>query len=288
MDSEGAPAAATIAPSSSSTTTTSIPAHPLLTLQALNAGPSSSSSTSSSSLLVSAHAPSTNVASSSALPTPAPSTSASSAQGPENGGLVDEAMELESPHPFQAREERYDELCRSLNLDEETRKIGWSLLRRLTLKAGQQDEVRATTPPLPLHSCISVKIAPSSPIMTRSMCVLCVCRVCVCGHPGAVRAVHGRVCSLRGGHARAAHAGVHDLRRQLRLTHPAPARHPHSVILSRLPCAMSCVVCVCHVYRVRCRVVCCVRCRVCACAMVADVSCRRLCLASGWWISSTR
>lgn len=51
-------------------------------------------------------------------------------------------MELESPHPFQAREERYDELCRSLNLDEETRKIGWSLLRRLTLKAGQQDEER--------------------------------------------------------------------------------------------------------------------------------------------------
>lgn len=67
-------------------------------------------------------------------------------------------MELESPHPFQAREERYDELCRSLNLDEETRKIGWSLLRRLTLKAGQQDEVRtllytarSSTSSSPLH-----------------------------------------------------------------------------------------------------------------------------------------
>jgi hypothetical protein len=51
-------------------------------------------------------------------------------------------VEVESPHPFQAREERYDELCRSLNLDEQTRKIGWALLRRLTLKAGQQDEAR--------------------------------------------------------------------------------------------------------------------------------------------------
>jgi hypothetical protein len=51
-------------------------------------------------------------------------------------------VEMESPHPFQAREERYDELCRSLNLDEQTRKIGWALLRRLTLKAGQQDEAR--------------------------------------------------------------------------------------------------------------------------------------------------
>jgi hypothetical protein len=113
-----------------STAQVSSKGHPLLTLQALNAGPSP--------------VPTPTVTVDSERGAPSSHSTLTSASAAEGQGVDEDA------HPFQAhRQERYEELCRSLNLDEETRKIGWDLLRRLTLKAGQQDEV-----PFALDSCM--------------------------------------------------------------------------------------------------------------------------------------
>lgn len=126
------PYSASTSATSTTPSTTSVvkpppPPHPLLTLQALTPSAATTTTTSSSATLP--------------TPTVKVETAPGSATADDSEG---------APHPFQARKERYDELCRSLNLDEETRRIGWSLLRRLSLRSGPQDEV-GDPDPIPLY-----------------------------------------------------------------------------------------------------------------------------------------
>lgn len=148
--------------------------HPLLTLQALTP---STAAVNAVQVVISAPPHQTSASGNSAGSTDEENPTATGGEG-ERAGAPSSSSAEANKHPFQARQGRFEELCRSLNLDAETRLIAWDLLHRLTLSAGQQDEVCCFS-----AVCSAVGCALTPSLRAGTLCALYVgMRAVRCGH----------------------------------------------------------------------------------------------------------